>query len=90
MFAPPSSPKDTEGWLLEREKREKRMPPMPFPMLAAPTLSVDGRERKINRYAWLDVVQNTTIRTVVMNYFLFYFYLIFFNKLYEPLLHLST
>ena len=47
VFVPPSSPKDTEGWLLEREKREKRMPPMPFPMLAAPTLSVDGeRERE--------------------------------------------
>lgn len=41
-LAPPSSPKDTEGWLLEREKREKRMPPMPFPMLAAPKV----RERK--------------------------------------------
>lgn len=46
VFAPPSSPKDTEGWLLEREKREKRMPPMPFPMLAAPTMSDEGRERK--------------------------------------------
>lgn len=42
VFVPPSSPKDTEGWLLEREKREKKMPPMPFPMLAAPTL----REQK--------------------------------------------
>lgn len=37
-FAAPSSPKDTEGWLLEREKREKRIPPMPFPMLAAPSI----------------------------------------------------
>lgn len=38
VFVPPSSPKDTEGWLLEREKREKKMPPMPFPMLAAPSM----------------------------------------------------
>lgn len=46
VLAPPSSPKDTEGWLLEREKREKRMPPMPLPILAAPTLIVEGRERE--------------------------------------------
>lgn len=59
VLAPTSSPKDTEGWLLEREKREKRMPPMPLPILAAPTLSVEGRERerKKKRYA-RDVVQN--------------------------------
>ena len=30
---PESTP---EGWLLEREKRENNIPPMPFPMLAAP------------------------------------------------------
>lgn len=38
VLVPPSSPKDTEGWLLERENRENRMPPMPFPMLAAPSM----------------------------------------------------
>lgn len=54
VFAPPSSPKDTEGWLLEREKREKRMPPMPFPMLAAPILSVERkRETKREMLHWM-------------------------------------
>lgn len=46
VFATPSSPRDTEGWLLEREKREKRMPPMPLPILAAPSLHVERRERE--------------------------------------------
>lgn len=38
VLAPPSRAMDTEGWLLEREKREKRMPPMPLPILAAPAI----------------------------------------------------
>ena len=33
---PPSTPPHTEGWLLERENRENRISPMPFPILAAP------------------------------------------------------
>lgn len=41
----PSSPSETEGWLLERENREKRMPPMPFPMLAAPVV-VEGDTKR--------------------------------------------
>lgn len=45
-LAPPSSPKETDGWLLEREKREKRMPPMPFPMLAAPILVLVAGDTK--------------------------------------------
>ena len=57
VFGPPSRPKDTEGWLLEREKREKRMPPMPFPMLAAPKLRVEGRETR-KKYAESDAFQN--------------------------------
>lgn len=44
VLAPPSRAMDTEGWLLEREKREKRMPPMPLPMLAAPAIRVEGDE----------------------------------------------
>lgn len=48
-----SSPKDTEGWLLEREKREKRMPPMPFPILAAPTSSAGGRGREKGKICWV-------------------------------------
>ena len=52
VAAPSSNPKDTEGWLLERENREKRMPPMPLPMLAAPTHTTDeerarGREMHV-------------------------------------------
>ncbi len=70
-FAPPSSPKDTEGWLLEREKREKRMPPMPFPMLAAPTSSVEREKKK--DYAKWGVVQNKTSRTAIMLYVQFLF-----------------
>lgn len=50
VFAVPSSPKDTEGWLLERENLEKRMPPMPFPMLAAPIMRMCGRERVCFRF----------------------------------------
>lgn len=50
LFVPPSSPKDTEGWLLEREKREKRMPPIPFPMLAAPTLRQHRGESEKKRH----------------------------------------
>lgn len=42
-FATPSTPKDTEGWLFERENLEKRMPPIPFPMLAAPADRQEGR-----------------------------------------------
>lgn len=41
VLAPPSRPMDTEGWLLEREKREKRMPPMPLPILAAPATRME-------------------------------------------------
>lgn len=44
VLAPPSSPMDTEGWLLDREKREKRMPPMPLPMLAAPAMRVKRKK----------------------------------------------
>ncbi|TNN54660.1 hypothetical protein EYF80_035142 [Liparis tanakae] len=47
----PSRPKETEGWLLERENREKRMPPMPFPMLAAPVVVVEGGETQREREA---------------------------------------
>lgn len=53
VFDPPSSPNDTEGWLFEREKREKRMPPMPFPMLAAPTLSVDSEREREKEICWM-------------------------------------
>lgn len=49
VLTPPSSPNDTDGWLLEREKREKRMPPMPFPMLAAPTVREYEGERRNNK-----------------------------------------
>jgi len=49
VLAPPSRPRDTEGWLLEREKREKRIPPMPFPMLAAPMLCMEEREKQKER-----------------------------------------
>ena len=49
VFAAPSRPKVTEGWLLEREKREKRMPPIPFPMLAAPKLRNCGWKRERER-----------------------------------------
>lgn len=43
VMVPPSTAPDTEDWLLEREKREKKMPPMPFPMLAAPIEREYGR-----------------------------------------------
>lgn len=42
-FATPSTPKDTDGWLFERENREKRIPPNPFPILAAPAGRHEGR-----------------------------------------------
>ena len=48
-----SNPRDTEGWLLERENRENRMPPMPLPILAAPTHEREGeRERGREGERW--------------------------------------
>lgn len=52
VLAPPSSAMDTEGWLLEREKREKRMPPMPLPILAAPAIR-EWKETRWKEETWV-------------------------------------